>query len=95
MSIDRIEQIDRNLAVLNKIADRGDHLAAGLEIAINVGVRQPDDDYDLEVSLGLMADTPAILALIRDQLLTTRKWYVRQLSKDLEKLQAFLAKEAS
>lgn len=93
MSIERINEIDRNLAVLNKIIDRGEHLAAGLEIALNVGVRQPDDDFDLEVSLGMSANTEHILELIREGLLRSRKWHVAQLTKDLEKLQEFLAKE--
>ena len=90
-NLERVKQLDSNLATLNKILERKEYLAAGIGITINVGQRDPDDDPDLIVSLGMQADLADIMLALKRAIIDSRNWRVQEARKDMEELQKFFS----
>lgn len=91
--IERVELLDAQLKVLEKVMKRGSYVAAGLTISINVGPLQEDCEPDLTVELGLTADLAGLLAIIHAGMKESRRWRVGNARKELDRLKQFLDKE--
>ncbi len=91
--IDRIEAIDRQLQTVTKMRQAGDLLAAGLSIGLTVGAKQPDDDYKVDLGLGLTSDVEGLLDIVIDGLKESRKFNLDQMRRQHARMSTFLDKE--
>lgn len=83
----RIRELDEKIKKLDKILDRGEYKAAGLDIEIRVGANRLTTD--LEVELGITADLESILKSIHRGMLDARAWRVSQASQEYKELHEY------
>jgi phosphoribosylformylglycinamidine (FGAM) synthase-like enzyme len=89
--IERIAQIERQLAGVDKIMKCGDLIAAGLSVSLTIGPTAEDraPDVDLEITTEMLP----ILELMKKALNESRRVTVMFAREDMKKLQEFFARE--
>lgn len=91
--LDRIASIDNQIAAVTKMRQSGELPAAGLSLGLTIGPKDPEKNYTVELGLGLTTDVEGILDLVLKGLKDSRKFYVRQLTREHQRITAFLEKE--
>lgn len=86
--IARIAEIDDQLKKLERIASRGDYVAAGLELSITVGPASAKPTPDLQCQVTFELDD--LLALLRKSLEGSRKLNLSFLRSEIKDLTTYL-----
>ena len=95
MSIEQIRKIDRQLTALQRIKDKGSHLASGVTLDLWLGVKSDEDGLKSssleDVQLGMYSgiETELIDLLIRGLTSAKAQW-MKCLRKESEALIEFL-----
>lgn len=93
-TIRRIKDIEARIVTLEKILKRGEYLGAGVQLTINVGpVDDDQDEPDLVCDLGLTADLQKLLELTLDGLRSSRAYWVKMAHDDYTAMGMFLDAE--
>jgi hypothetical protein len=86
--IQRIRQLDKQIAELDRITKNGTYLAAGIGVSLTVG---KDAEEELSLEFGLTSDLPAILAVLRQALVDCREQRERWAQQERDELCKFFA----
>ena len=89
--IDRIKEIDAQLAQIDAILNNGTCVAAGLDISVHVG---PARDRAPALRMQASFDVEVLLQAMRASLVLSRKMNLSFARSDLRALEAYLAPAA-
>lgn len=87
-NIERIKQLEAQIAALHKLTTTDDYLAAGLTIGLHVGPLHSDEDYDIKVEV--TSHLTDILWHIADSLKIQIRERIIYAKSELADLQSFL-----
>lgn len=82
--IKRIKQIDSQVKQLQKLIDRGDHIATGLKIDLGLGPNQ-----DEIISFEIAEYTENVLILLQESLLRSREINLMWLNQERNEINGF------
>ena len=89
--VQRIQTIDAQRAKIKKMLERGEHIGAGLMVAVNCGV--PGDDVQWDLNLEVMHETEDLLKLLDKSLEKSRELQLIMLRGDVRVANEFLQAE--
>lgn len=82
--IKRIKQIDSQVKQLQKLIDRGDHIATGLKIDLGLGPNQ-----DESISFEIAEYTENVLILLQESLLRSKEINLMWLNQERNEINGF------
>ncbi len=88
-NLERIRFLNARLFEIDRMIDKGNAVAAGIQISITVGKVEDDVDADLIVDLGIPGNVSGVLEVIRDGIVKTIEWRKREAREEYEALGAF------
>jgi hypothetical protein len=91
-TIKHIKKLDTQIAALEKILKSKEYLAAGLLVAVNVGVPEDDCTYDINnITIGVFSgNEEKVLKLLLESIKASREKYMEYLQEELKIIEAFL-----
>lgn len=89
-TIDYIKTQRERLAKFDKMVERGECFAAGIGVEITVGANATES---LELEFGIVSDMKGILDALRQGIVDSISWNLKQAKREAEELSAFLGVE--